>query len=80
MRTTTANLVWPQWIIKDRKIIDPRNIKMVLTAETFINASIEKVWDLGTKGVGAVIIALATVSYHGIKATRINPARSLQAE
>lgn len=37
-------------------------------------------WIFALAGVGSVVIALATVSYHGIRATRINPARSLQTE
>ncbi len=31
-------------------------------------------------GAGAIVIALATVSYHGLRAARINPARALQTE
>jgi len=37
-------------------------------------------WLFVVAGVGAVVIALVTVSYHGIRAARINPARSLQTE
>jgi putative ABC transport system permease protein len=37
-------------------------------------------WFFAVAGVGAVLIALATVSYHGIRATRINPAKALQTE
>ncbi|HXB35332.1 MAG TPA: FtsX-like permease family protein [Puia sp.] len=37
-------------------------------------------WIFAIAGVGAVFIALATVSYHGLRAARINPARSLQTE
>ena len=37
-------------------------------------------WFFAAAGAGAVLIALATVSYHGLRAARINPARSLQTE
>lgn len=37
-------------------------------------------WIFVVAGIGAVAIALATVSYHGIRAARINPARALQTE
>jgi putative ABC transport system permease protein len=37
-------------------------------------------WIFALAGAGALLIALATVSWHGIRATRINPARSLQIE
>jgi putative ABC transport system permease protein len=37
-------------------------------------------WIFALAGAGAVVIALATVSYHGIRAARISPARSLQTE
>jgi putative ABC transport system permease protein len=37
-------------------------------------------WIFAITGAGAVCIALATVSYHGLRAARINPARSLQTE
>jgi len=37
-------------------------------------------WFFAVAGAGAVVIALATVSYHGIRAARINPAQSLQTE
>jgi putative ABC transport system permease protein len=37
-------------------------------------------WFFAAAGTGAVLVALATVSYHGLWAARINPARSLQTE
>ncbi|MES1217129.1 MAG: FtsX-like permease family protein [Bacteroidota bacterium] len=37
-------------------------------------------WIFIVTGVGAVIIALAIVSFHSIKAAHVNPARSLQTE
>ena len=37
-------------------------------------------WIFALAGAGALLIALATVSWHGIRAARINPARSLQTE
>ena len=37
-------------------------------------------WIFAITGAGAVFIALATVSYYGLRAARINPARSLQTE
>jgi len=37
-------------------------------------------WIFALAGAGAVVIALATVSYHGLRAARISPARSLQTE
>ena len=37
-------------------------------------------WFFAAAGAGPVLIALATVSYHGLRAARINPARSLQTE
>ena len=37
-------------------------------------------WFFAAAGAGAIGIALATVSYHGLRAARINPARSLQTE
>jgi ABC-type antimicrobial peptide transport system permease subunit len=37
-------------------------------------------WIFAVAGAAAFLIALATVSYHGLRAARINPGRSLQAE
>ncbi len=37
-------------------------------------------WIFAITGAGAVVIALATVSYYGFRAASINPARSLQTE
>ena len=37
-------------------------------------------WIFAIAGAGAILVALATVSYHGLRVTRINPARSLQTE
>ena len=37
-------------------------------------------WIFALTGTVAVVIALAIVSFHSIKAVRINPARSLQTE
>lgn len=37
-------------------------------------------WIFAVAGAGAILIALATVSYHGLRAASINPARSLQTE
>jgi putative ABC transport system permease protein len=37
-------------------------------------------WIFALAGAGALLIALATVSWHGIRAARTNPARSLQTE
>jgi cell division protein FtsX len=37
-------------------------------------------WIFAIAGAAAFLIALATVSYHGLRAARINPGRSLQAE
>jgi putative ABC transport system permease protein len=37
-------------------------------------------WVFALAGAGTVLIALATVSYHGLRATRVNPARTLQNE
>jgi putative ABC transport system permease protein len=37
-------------------------------------------WIFALAGAGALLIALATVSWHGIRAARINPARALQTE
>jgi putative ABC transport system permease protein len=37
-------------------------------------------WIFALAGTGALLIALATVSWHGIRAGRINPARALQTE
>jgi len=37
-------------------------------------------WIFALAGAGALLIALATVSWHGIRAARISPARSLQTE
>jgi putative ABC transport system permease protein len=37
-------------------------------------------WIFAIAGIGAIFIALATVSYHGLRAARINPGRSLQTE
>lgn len=37
-------------------------------------------WFFVVAGGGAIIVALLTVSYYGIRATRINPARLLQTE
>lgn len=37
-------------------------------------------WIFALAGTAAFLIALATVSFHGLRAARINPARSLQAE
>jgi len=37
-------------------------------------------WIFAAAGVGAVIIAVATVSFHGIKAAKANPAEALQSE
>ncbi len=37
-------------------------------------------WIFALAGAGAIIIALATVSFHGLRAARINPARALQTE
>jgi putative ABC transport system permease protein len=37
-------------------------------------------WFFAAAGAGAVVVALLTVSYHGLRAARINPARSLQTE
>jgi putative ABC transport system permease protein len=37
-------------------------------------------WIFAVAGAATLLIALATVSYHGLRAARINPARSLQTE
>jgi putative ABC transport system permease protein len=37
-------------------------------------------WIFALAGAGTLLIALATVSYHGLRATRVNPARTLQNE
>jgi hypothetical protein len=37
-------------------------------------------WIFALAGAGTLLIALATVSYHGLCATRMNPARTLQNE
>jgi len=37
-------------------------------------------WIFAVAGAAAFLIALVTVSYHGLRAARINPSRSLQAE
>ena len=37
-------------------------------------------WIFAGAGVGAVLVALATVSYHGARAARVNPARVLATE
>ena len=37
-------------------------------------------WFFALAGAGAILIALATVSWHGVRAGRINPARNLQTE
>ena len=37
-------------------------------------------WIFAVAGAAAFLIALATVSYHGLRVARINPGRSLQAE
>jgi putative ABC transport system permease protein len=37
-------------------------------------------WIFAVAGAGAILVALATVSYHGIRAARINPAKSLAME
>jgi ABC-type antimicrobial peptide transport system permease subunit len=37
-------------------------------------------WIFAFTGAAAFLIALATVSYHGLRAAHINPGRSLQTE
>jgi putative ABC transport system permease protein len=37
-------------------------------------------WIFGLAGAGAILVALATVSWHGVRAARINPGRNLQTE
>ena len=37
-------------------------------------------WIFALAGAGAIVIALATVSYYGLRAARLNPAQSLQTE
>jgi putative ABC transport system permease protein len=37
-------------------------------------------WFFAVAGIGSVGVAFATVSYHGIRASRMNPARALQTE
>jgi putative ABC transport system permease protein len=37
-------------------------------------------WFFALAGAGAILIALATVSWHGVRAARINPGRNLQTE
>jgi putative ABC transport system permease protein len=37
-------------------------------------------WVFALADIGALMIALATISYHGLRAARLNPARSLQNE
>lgn len=37
-------------------------------------------WFFAAAGAGTVVMALATVSFHGIRAARINPARALQTD
>jgi ABC-type antimicrobial peptide transport system permease subunit len=37
-------------------------------------------WIFALAGTGAIAIALATVSYYGLRAARMNPAQSLQTE
>ncbi len=37
-------------------------------------------WIFAVAGAGAVVIALATVSYHGLRAARLSPVRALQTE
>jgi putative ABC transport system permease protein len=37
-------------------------------------------WIFALAGAGAIVIALATVSYYGLRAARMNPAQSLQTE
>ena len=51
--------------------------KLLATVDYHISLSW---WIFAVAGAAAFLIALATVSYHGLRAARINPARSLQAE
>jgi putative ABC transport system permease protein len=51
--------------------------KMLATMDYHIGLSW---WIFAIAGACALVIALTTVSYHGIRATRISPARSLQME
>ena len=37
-------------------------------------------WIFACAGAGALIIAVGTVSYHGVRAVRVNPARALAVE
>jgi hypothetical protein len=51
--------------------------KLLATMEYHISLSW---WIFAVAGAAAFLIALATVSYHGLRAARVNPGRSLQAE
>jgi ABC-type antimicrobial peptide transport system permease subunit len=51
--------------------------KLLFTAGYHIDLSW---WIFVLSGIGALILALCTVSYHGIKAAQLNPAESLKSE
>jgi ABC-type antimicrobial peptide transport system permease subunit len=79
------------WLVLGREFLQPVALGCVIAVPLSIVAMQKLLatmnyhirlswWIFAVAGAAAFLIALATVSYHGLRAARINPGRSLQAE